>query len=122
VITFFKQIFTWWYKQTLSTFFYTLLNGNFAGKDEFGNKYYSNSKGKRWVIFSGEIDSSKITSEWYSWTHYLTNKIPTNNLNKYKWQKINDGNLTGTSKAHKPDGLLSSNSKKNMKKYESWET
>ena len=37
MVTFFKLIFTWWHKQTLSTFFYTLLKGNFAGKDEFGN-------------------------------------------------------------------------------------
>ena len=50
-MSFLKQIFTWWHKQTLGTFVYTLLAGKFVGEDEFGNKYYSNSKGKkRWVI------------------------------------------------------------------------
>ena len=33
-----------------------------------------------------------------------------------------EGNLTGTSKAYKPEGSLSSKSKKNMKKYETWQS
>ena len=42
-----KQIFTWWNSQTLGTFLYTLFNGKLIGRDEFGNKYYENKKGKR---------------------------------------------------------------------------
>ena len=41
MINFFKQLFTWWNKQTLGTFIYTLLFGKFVGSDEFGNKYYN---------------------------------------------------------------------------------
>ena len=37
MINFFKQIFTWWNRQTVGTFIYTLLKGKFVGKDEFGN-------------------------------------------------------------------------------------
>ena len=44
---FFKQIFTWWNRQTEGTFLYTLFTGKYVGEDEFGNKYYLNSKGKR---------------------------------------------------------------------------
>ena len=34
-------------------------------------------KRKRWVIYNGEINASKITSDWYSWIHHTTNTIPT---------------------------------------------
>ena len=34
-----------------------------------------NKAGKRWVIYSGEIDASKIPNEWYSWIHFTKNKI-----------------------------------------------
>ena len=46
------------------------------GKDNSGNKYYQNSKGKRWVIYNGEINASKIESDWYQWMHYQTNMNP----------------------------------------------
>ena len=39
---------------------------------------------------------------------------------KFAWQKEHEQNLTGTNKAHKPEGSLALNEKKNMKKYESW--
>ena len=121
MISFFKQIFIWWHKQTLGTFIYTLFTGKFVGEDEFNNKYYSNSSGKRWVIYKNKVESSKIPPEWHLWIHFLTKDKPSKNLNKFKWQKKHKENLTGTSEAYKPDGMLSSESKKDMKKYESWE-
>ena len=57
-----KQIFTWWNYQTVGTFLYTLFFGKLVGKDSFGNKYYISKKGKRWVIYNGEINASKIDS------------------------------------------------------------
>ena len=120
MINFFKQIFTWWNRQTIGTFIYTLFTGKFVGTDGFGNKYYSNSKGKRWVIYKDKIESSKISSEWYLWIHFLTNNRPSDNLKKFEWQKKHEENLTGTKKAYKPDGSLTSDSKKDMKKYETW--
>ena len=117
---FFKSIFIWWQQQTIGTFLYTLFFGKFVGRDEFDNKYYSNSKGKRWVIYKNTVESSKIPAEWHLWLHFLTNNKPSPNLNKFKWQKKHEENLTGTAKMHKPDGSLSSDSKKNMKKYETW--
>ena len=47
-------------------------------------------------------------------------KPSSDNMNKYNWQKKHKENLTGTVQAHKPEGSLSSDSKKNMKKYETW--
>ena len=120
MISFIKQIFTWWHRQTIGTFIYTLFSGKLVGVDEFGSKYYSNSKGKRWVIYKNKVESSKIPPEWHLWIHFLTNNIPSNNPIKFKWQKKHEENLTGTTKAHKPDGSLTFDSKKNMKKYETW--
>ena len=40
MVSFLKQIFTWWHKQTVGTFIYTLFTGKFAGSDQFENKYY----------------------------------------------------------------------------------
>ena len=120
MISFFKQIFIWWHRQTIGTFIYTMIKGKFVGKDEFGNKYYNNSKERRWVVYKNRVDSSKIPAEWHLWIHFLTNNTPLTNLNKFKWQKKHEENLTGTKGAYKPDGLLSSDSKKNIKKYETW--
>ena len=119
-MSFLKQIFTWWHKQTVGTFFYTLIYGKLAGEDDFGNKYYFNSSGNRWVIYQNYIESSKIPAEWHLWIHSLNHKIPTNDKTKLFWQKKHVENLTGTNEAYKPEGSLTHVSKKSMKKYESW--
>ena len=57
-------------------------------KTDPDNKYYQNKKGKRWVIYKGEINASKIDSDWFSWIHYQTDKIPSENPEKkHQWQK-----------------------------------
>ena len=73
MLTLLKQIFTWWNHQTLGTRIYTLFFGKFKGKDYSGNRYYQNKSGKRWIIYNGEVDATKIPNEWYSWIHYLNN-------------------------------------------------
>ena len=75
MLTFFKQVFVWWNQQTLGTRIQTIFFGKFVGKDSFGNKYYENKSGKRWVIYNGEVDASKISDEWYSWMHFIKNRI-----------------------------------------------
>ena len=121
MINFFKQIFVWWHRQTIGTFIYTLFTGKLVGVDEFGNKYYSNKKGKRWVIYENNVESSKIPPEWHLWIHFLKKNKPDDNLNKFHWQKKHQENLTGTPAAYKPQGLLSSNSSNKIKKkYETW--
>ena len=83
----FKIIFTWWNKQTLGTYLKTLFFGIYVGKDEFGNKYYKSKKDERWVIYSSDIEATKITSEWYLWMHHTTNILPNEKDKKYLWQK-----------------------------------
>ena len=94
MLTFVKQIFTWWNHQTLGTRIYTIIFGKFKGSDYFGNKYYQNKSGKRWIIYNGEVDATKIPNEWYSWMHYLNNKIEhnheiKNSVGKTKYSKPN---------------------------------
>jgi len=116
-MSFLKQIFTWWYKQTFGTFIYTLLAGKFVGEDEFGNKYYSNFKGvKRWVIYKSRVESSRIPPKWHSWIHFQRINKPAQNTNTFEWQKEHEENLTGTERAHKPDGSMLNDSKKKYEK------
>tara|TARA_B100001093_G_scaffold245942_1_gene235464 strand:- start:2857 stop:3216 length:360 start_codon:yes stop_codon:yes gene_type:complete len=112
------QIFTWWNKQTFGTFLKTLFYGRFVGVDEYGNKYYTNKKNERWVIYKNTVEATKITNEWYLWMHHTINEIPKKNeKKKYSWQKNHSENLTGTKIAYKPNNI----SKKNkIKKYDSW--
>ena len=112
-----KIFFTWWNKQTFGTFLKTLFFGKFVGSDEYGNRYYKSKSDERWVVYSNNIEATKITSDWFLWMHHTTNKIPDKNEKKYSWQKKHQENLTGTKKAYRPIKI-----KKNdkIKKYETW--
>ena len=119
MLTIFNKIFTWWNQDTFGTRLKTILSGKFVGEDSFGNKYYESKKGKRWVIYNGEVDASKIPVEWYSWIHFTPNKIEKDhNLKKYQWQKSHQANLTGTEEAYFPN----KNKNVNKKKYKTWKS
>ena len=120
MLTFVKQIFVWWNRDTIGTKLYTIFFGRLVGKDDFGNKYYENNKKtKRWVIYKGEIDASKISADWYSWIHFMKNKIEFDTkIKKYDWQKPHLSNQTGTKNAYHPN-------KKDVeikKKYKIWKS
>ena len=112
-----KIIFTWWNRQTFGTFLKTLFSGKYVGKDKLGNKYYKNKEDERWVVYSREIEATKITSDWFLWMHHTLDKIPDGNIKKYLWQKDHSENKTGTKDAYKPIKIKKNNVKK---KYDSW--
>ena len=88
MLTLLKKLFTWWNQETIGTKLKTIFFGKLIGKDSFGNSYYESKDGKRWVIYCGEIDASKIPNEWYSWIHFTKNKIENkHNLEKKKKKK-----------------------------------
>jgi len=117
MLTIIKEIFTWWNRQTLGTRIFTTFFGKFVGKDEYGNKYYESKKGRRWVIYSGEVEASKIPNEWYSWIHFTKNKIENlHDIKKFDWQKPHKPNQTGSEKAYRPDEKKDATEKK----YKSW--
>ena len=98
--------FAFWSNIRLQYFFHVDCNGRDISKI-----------GKRWVIYSGEFDASKIPSEWYSWIHFTKNRIENNHdLEKYKWQKPHQSNQTGTDNAYHPNR----NNEQIKKKYTSW--
>jgi len=118
MLNFFKNIFIWWNQQTIGTMIYTFFYGKFIGKDEFENKYYQSKSGKRWVIYSNEVDSTTISNDWYPWMHFLNNKIPNKNNNKYQWKKLREKNLTGSDNTYRPKKIK--DNKIIKKKYEAW--
>ena len=120
MLNFLKQIFTWWNQQTVGTFLYTLFKGKFVGSDNFGNKYYESSNGKRWVIYKNEVEATKITTEWHAWIHFMKNEKPTQIKEKYFWQSPHVENLTGTARAYKPKNAIMSDKRENKKKYDVW--
>ena len=114
---------------SIGTSIYTWLYGNLVGDDNYGNKYYCNSKdyndleSKRWVIFCGEIEASKIPPHWHAWLHKTIDFPPINYVHKYSWQKDHSSNQTGTDQAYYPDSHpLSKSHKINAIKseYETW--
>ena len=110
--------FTWWNRQTFGTFLKTLFFGTYVGKDELGNKYYKNKRNERWVIYSGNIEATKITSDWYLWMHHTTDRIPEKKDDKkYLWQKNHQENQSGSKNSYKPIKIKKGNVKK---KYETW--
>ena len=120
MLTLFKKIFIWWNQDTLGTKIETIFFGKFVGSDTLGNKYYESKNGKRWVIYSNEIDASKIPVEWYSWMHFTQNRIEKKHeLETFKWQKPHQPNLTGTEEAYYPN---KNNSNVINKKYKSWKS
>tara|TARA_Y100000996_G_scaffold392789_1_gene355791 strand:+ start:1299 stop:1649 length:351 start_codon:yes stop_codon:yes gene_type:complete len=114
---------------SIGTKIYTWLYGNYVGSDELENKYYCNSKDfsnikyKRWVIFKGEIEASKIPPHWHAWLHKSIDKAPINYSHEYDWQKNHQPNHTGTSKAYYPNSHPLSNSSKKTddSDYEKWQ-
>ena len=119
MLTFLKELFIWWNQQTLGTRIKTIFSGRFVGKDNFGNKYYESKSSKRWVIYNGEVEASKIPSEWYLWMHYVSNdKKNLNNQKKYIWQKPHRSNQTGTNNSYYPK----KNANEIYKKYKSWKS
>ncbi len=114
----FKTIFTWWNRHTFGTFLKTLISGKYVGCDELGNKYYSNKAGERWVLYSKNVEATKITSNWYLWMHHTIDKIPNKNTEKkYFWQKDHQENKTGTDSRHSPVKIKKDST---QKKYETW--
>ena len=91
-----------------------LFTGKYVWKDDYGNKYYTNSKDERWVIYS-DIEATKITTDWFLWMHKTIDKVPDkDNQKKYKWQIDHSSNKTGTIDSYKPIKIGKKKLKKNM--------
>lgn len=120
---FIKSLFTWWNSQTLNTRIYTWRNGVKVGEDEQGNCYYETRDARRrWVIYNGEAEASRVPVDWHGWLHHTFKESPIDKpFMKKSWEKPHQENLTGTSMAYVPSGSLSrtGNTKPEVD-YEAW--
>ncbi|CAA9532369.1 MAG: NADH:ubiquinone oxidoreductase 17.2 kD subunit [uncultured Sphingosinicella sp.] len=105
---FFGQIFTWWNGATIGTALHTRRHGNKVGTDSYGNVYYQAKKGdRRWVIYNGPNDASRIPPDWYGWIHHQIEGLPDEALPPVrKFHKPPNPNRTGTAEAYRPSGAL----------------
>jgi NADH:ubiquinone oxidoreductase subunit len=105
---------------TVGTRLFTWLRGELVGTDQFGNRYYREkarrelsrgggrrSREKRWVLYRGEPEATKVPALWHAWLHHTMDQVPDNSAGKrYSWEKQHLPNLTGTPAAYRPPGSL----------------
>jgi NADH:ubiquinone oxidoreductase subunit len=114
MLMFLKRLFTWWNGATLNTLFYTWRHGERVGTDDEGNVYYRAKSAipdsiaeRRWVIFKGYSEASKIPPGWHAWMHHRTDTPPTDvKYTPRDWQKPHQPNETGTALAYRPPGSI----------------
>ncbi|MGL4279005.1 MAG: NADH:ubiquinone oxidoreductase subunit NDUFA12 [Albidovulum sp.] len=119
---FLLRFFTWWNSETFGTQLWTWRKGQRVGEDDLGNVFYQTRDGKRrWVIYNGEIEASKINPEWHGWLHFTWDEPPTKLALKRKaWEKAHQENLTGTALAYAPAGSLRQPKPADRRDYEAW--
>lgn len=104
-----KRIFMWWDADcTIGTALYTMLHGKEVGKDEQGNTYYLSKDGKRrWVIYAGRIEASRIPPEWHAWIHKTVDVPPSEKMpERQAWELDHQENQTGAGNAYFPTGSV----------------
>jgi NADH:ubiquinone oxidoreductase subunit len=119
---FLLRFLTWWNISTLNTAFFTWRKGVKVGEDEQGNIFYqTRDKKKRWVIFNGESEASRISPDWHGWLHHTWDEPPTDKPLAHKaWEKPHQENLTGTALAYAPAGSIRRARPTERRDYEAW--
>lgn len=114
---------TWWNDQTIGTQIYTWRKGVPVGEDEQGNRFYESRDGKRrWVIYNGEVEASRISPDWHGWLHHTFNERPGERPLAHKtWEKPHQENLTGTALAYAPAGSIRRATPAARRDYEAWQ-
>ncbi len=103
-----KSIFTWWDGPTFGTWLETKRLGTEMGRDDAGNVYYQTKDAKRrWVVYAGDNEASRVPPEWHIWLHRTTDRLPADQIPVKVWEKPWVPNMTGTSDAYAPSGAMS---------------
>ena len=118
------QIFTWWLDNTVGTKLFTSRHGRQVGTDELGNRYFeekspqrsaseakggagmAHKRGRRWVLYNGEPEASKVPPAWHAWLHHTTAEPPKPDAPKPHFELPHQPNLTGTELAYHPQGSV----------------
>jgi len=106
-----STIFTWWNGPTFGTRLFTWRLGREVGRDDQGNIYYVSKsprgEQRRWVLYNGVPEASRVPPEWHLWLHKTVATTPTEQPLKARvWEKPWVPNATGTPTAHAPSGSL----------------
>lgn len=101
-----------------------------VGQDPYGNKYYrakamaGYKHERRWVMYKGTPDASKVPPEWHGWLHHQTDDFPSDAAPSFRrpWQKPHMPNMTGTDQAYRPPGHVLSGGQREEATgdYEAW--
>lgn len=104
---------------TLGTRLFTMLNGVLVGTDGDGNRYYTERRpargrrARRWVIYNGAAEASKVPADWHGWLHHRTDEPPPpEGRPRRPWQREHEPNPTGTADAYRPPGHVLSGGKR----------
>ena len=98
---------------SIGTRLYTWMQGEFVGEDEQGNRYFRSRRGgrgrlhgreRRWVVYDGPVEASRVPPEWHAWLHRTIDAPPAADRPRYPWQRPHEPNLTGTPGAYRPPG------------------
>lgn len=116
------RVFTWWDGQTLNTQLFTWRKGVKVGEDLQGNIFYTNKDGtRRWVIYNGEAEASRVSPNWHGWLHHTFQEPPSKTPLPHKsWEKPHVENLTGTAMAYVPPGSIRLPQPAERSDYEAW--
>jgi NADH:ubiquinone oxidoreductase subunit len=114
----------------LGTHLFTWLRGEKVGTDANGNNYYREKakppqgvREKRWVMYKGLPEASKVPPEWHGWLHYTNDEpLPEDSDLHQAWVKPHKQNLTFTDQAYRPPGHFLKGGKraKATGDYEAW--
>lgn len=121
-MSFLLRALTWWNSQTINTQFWTWRHGVKVGEDADGNVFYQNKDGsRRWVIYGGESEASRVSPEWHGWLHHTWDEPPTKVPLPHKaWEQPHQENRTGTPGAYHPDGSLYRAEPVARRDYDAW--
>ena len=88
---------------SIGTRLFTWLHGTYVGSNSAGNRYYrgrpigARKRERRWVVYAGQPEASKVPAEWHGWLHGTQAEPPTEvKPVHYAWMKPHLPNLTGT--------------------------
>ncbi|WP_298569722.1 NADH:ubiquinone oxidoreductase subunit NDUFA12 [uncultured Aliiroseovarius sp.] len=120
---FILSLLTWYHRETIGTRLFTWRKGVKVGEDEQGNVFYRDRDDKRrWVIFNGEPEASRVSPAWHGWLHHTFDNSPADAPLTHKaWEKPHQVNKTGSALAYVPAGSLHQVEPTKRRDYEAWQ-
>jgi len=94
---------------TFGTRLFTWARGRLVGTDQQGNRYFVERRPRagmpvrRWVVYSGPPEASRVPPEWHAWLHRTTDSALAPSPEK-PWVAEHSPNRTGTADAYLPPG------------------